>query len=185
MSTKMSATGSPMVTVRSASEANTRVILEVLHLRPGDRPDAPPLAQRSTVDPPDDFVLDDANLAAGRAVGLLGAQDGPTSDEADWVHSTSWRVDGRSVVLTFLAFGADEERTAGWSALEPVDPAAPPDRSEGLTLSSVLHHAMRHLAFLALRDPSLEARIVAHGLERVLLAAPAPAGLIPEPMPGP
>jgi len=170
------------VTGRSGPGAAPEVVLEVIHLRAAADPDAPPQAQRRAIRAPGEFVHGDPSLAAGRAVGLLDAHAEATASGAEWIHSTSWRVDGRSVVLTFLAYGADEARTAGWSELDPVDPASAPDRSQGLTYAAVLHHAMRHLAFLALRSPSLAAQIAAHGLSRVLRADPLPAGLIPEPI---
>jgi hypothetical protein len=171
--------------------AGPPVELEVLHIRPGHDPQGPIECSRYVVLPPPGFVTGDPNLLAGVASGLLPATTlqpaavSPWSDDAGtydgvWVHSTSWRVEGRAVVLTFLAFGAEEAETAGWTVLEPIDPARPTDRSSGLTYASVLHHAVRHLAFLAARNPALRELIVEIGLGRALLAEPSLAGLLPE-----
>jgi hypothetical protein len=171
--------------------ARPPVELEVLHLRPGPDPDGPLECLRHVVLPPPGFTNGDPNLLAGVASGLLPAaalpQDvaGRPSDDARthdgvWVHSTSWRVDGRAVVLTFLAFGAEATRTAGWTVLDPIDPAHPPEGMSVPTHVSVLHHGVRHLAFLAARNPALRRLVVQVGLGRVLLAELSLAGLLPE-----
>lgn len=162
-----------------ASVGPTPVVLEVLHL---ERPAPSSLmlgARRSSVPAPAGFTAADPNRAAAVASGLAG-EDAEGPGDATWVHSTSWRVDGAAVVLTFLAFGADVARTAGWEPLDPVDPAVSPGRTTTVTLPRVLHHAMRHLAFLAARDAALRGQVEAAGLTRVLLADLSPAGVLPE-----
>ncbi len=156
---------------------STPVVLEVLHLERPDSDASVLFARRRLVAAPEGFVLADPNAAAGIAAGI-GTAGAPAAGDAAWVHSTSWRVDGRAVVLTFLAFGAEASRTADWEQLEPVDPAVPPQPDATLTLPRVLHHGVRHLAFLAARDPALRSAVVARGLERGLLADPALAGVL-------
>lgn len=156
------------------------VLLEVLHLQRPDPSSEPLVARRHTIPAPSGFVVTDPNVAAAVASGLR-RPDRRTSGDATWVHSTSWRVDGRAVVLTFLAFGAEDARTATWDLLDAVDPATPPERSPTVTLPMVLHHAMRHLAQLAQRDGALRSDVVAAGLADVLLADPSPAGVLTEP----
>jgi hypothetical protein len=155
------------------------VLLEVLHLERPDTGRSVLFARRRLLTAPDGFVAADPNAAAGIAAGI-GTAGGPAPGDAAWVHSTSWRVDGQAVVLTFLAFGADGARTAGWERLEPVDPAVPRRSDATVTLPRVLHHGVRHLAFLAGRDPALRSAVVAAGLERVLVADPALAGVLSE-----
>ena len=155
------------------------VLLEVLHLERPDTDGPVVSARRRLVAAPDGFVASDPNAAAGIAAGI-GTAGGLAAGDATWVHSTSWRVDGQAVVLTFLAFGAGDSRTEGWERLEPVDPAVRPGAAEEVTLLRVLHHGVRHLAFLAGRDPALRSTVIASGLERVLVADPALAGVLSE-----
>ena len=77
---------------------------------------------------------------------------------AHWLHSTSWRYEGNSVVLTYLAFCED----SNWGALSkecmaigtmgqagqslPFQP-----RPDSITASDVLAHGLRHLGWLVCR----------------------------------
>lgn len=70
------------------------------------------------------------------------------------LHSTSWRFDRQSVILTFVLVLAD----SGSMAAVPVDRAdlARSQRlaaPESIAHHQVLEHAIRHLAWLAAEDP--------------------------------
>jgi hypothetical protein len=67
------------------------------------------------------------------------------------VHSTSWRYDEKSIVLTFLAY-SDEIPLGGLSRSLPLDEAedlAKDDEGQ----ASIAAHAIRHLAFLVATEP--------------------------------
>jgi hypothetical protein len=77
------------------------------------------------------------------------------------VHSTSWRHEGRRVVLTYVAVLAAEQvppgpggplvsRRLGRAELARGDATAPPAR---IDVDQVLEHALRHLSWLAKDDP--------------------------------
>lgn len=155
------------------------VQLEVLHLEPRDEEPSLLSARRRVVPASSDLTDGDPNLAAARASGLRGPGTSPRPGDAVWTHSTSWRVEDGAVVLTFLAFGADGGRMRGWGDAGAVDPGSPPGTDAPILLR-VLHHAIRHLAFLAMRDDDLSAAVGAAGLGRALLADSGLAGLLPE-----
>jgi hypothetical protein len=67
------------------------------------------------------------------------------------VHSTSWRYDDESIVLTFLAY-SDEIPLDGLArvlALDDAEDLANEDEGQ----ASIAAHAIRHLAFLVATEP--------------------------------
>lgn len=67
------------------------------------------------------------------------------------VHSTSWRYDDETIVLTFLAY-SDELPAQGLPLSLPL--ASVEDRAnDGEGRSAVAAHAIRHLGFLVATDP--------------------------------
>jgi hypothetical protein len=67
------------------------------------------------------------------------------------VHSTSWRYDDETIVLTFLAY-SDEIPIDGLSrtlALDEAEDLANEDEGQ----ASIAAHAIRHLAFLVATEP--------------------------------
>jgi hypothetical protein len=97
-----------------------------------------------------------------------GADPGPVVVEAlrarglrpSVVHSTSWRHQEGRLVLTFLAVLAVPTTSAGGLVALPVRPQ-PLARGGALTapasldVEQVLHHALRHLAWLQREDPEI------------------------------
>lgn len=70
------------------------------------------------------------------------------------LHSTSWRFDRQSVILTFVLVLADAgsmaTATVNRTDLARSQPTAAPD---SIAHHQVLEHAIRHLAWLAVEDP--------------------------------
>jgi hypothetical protein len=87
------------------------------------------------------------------------------------VHSTSWRYDDDSIVLTFLAY-SDEIPLDGLSrsvALDEVEDLANDDVGQ----ASIAAHAIRHLAFLVATEPKeFVPRIRRPALARIRRVAP-------------
>jgi len=87
------------------------------------------------------------------------------------VHSTSWRYDDESIVLTFLAYD-DDIPLSGFRhtmQLTSVEDRANDDDGE----ASVAAHALRHLAFLVETEPKeFVPRIRAEALARIRTVAP-------------
>jgi hypothetical protein len=97
-----------------------------------------------------------------------GADPGPVVVEAlrarglrpSVVHSTSWRHQEGRLVLTYLAVLATPATPGGWLVASPVRPQ-PLARGGALTaptsldVDQVLHHALRHLAWLQREDPGI------------------------------
>ncbi len=87
------------------------------------------------------------------------------------IHSTSWRYDEESVVLTFLAY-SDEIPFDGLSRslpLHTVEDLANEDDGE----ASIAAHAIRHLAFLVATEPKEFApKIRKPALARIRKVAP-------------
>lgn len=73
------------------------------------------------------------------------------------LHSTSWRWQDQAVVLTFIGvaeFNSDQaSRLITASALARGEATAAPTHIEE---DQVLHHALRHLAWLAREDPAVK-----------------------------
>lgn len=104
------------------------------------------------------------------------------------LHSTSWRPDGPSVVLTYVAavHVAGPVR-AEWSAAEPVPADLLPVVGNPLPHGAaeapvpryidVLHHAIRHLCFLADTDAAARQALVGYWPTYLEHLAPALAGM--------
>lgn len=122
-------------------------------------------------------------------VGLL--YDHGVQDTAAFVHSTSWRVDGPHVVLTYVAVvdrGDAPDVRDRWAAAQPISarvldavgnsaagPALDPPTPRYL---DVLMHAVRHLRFLLDHDAEAAAVLERLGWTRHLNAlTPALAGM--------
>jgi hypothetical protein len=104
------------------------------------------------------------------------------------LHSTSWRVDGPAVTLTYVALvdTPDAVRLA-WPSARPIsmdavhsvgpapahDPAGPPSPR----YIDVLKHAIRHLAFLRDTDPTTSAAFPPHWADHLATIRPALAGM--------
>jgi hypothetical protein len=80
------------------------------------------------------------------------------------VHSTSWRHEGGRLVLTYVAVLDAEPPSVAGLVGGPVAPGAParggattPPAS--LHIDQVLHHALRHLAWLQRDDPAVAAEL--------------------------
>lgn len=107
------------------------------------------------------------------------------------VHSTSWRPDGPSVVLTYMAVlapdGVVRER---WPRAQPVTAGLaeavgrPPTHAAGEPPSprycDVLYHGLRHLAYLLDHDTTTAAAMGTLWREHLAPLRPALAGLYSE-----
>ncbi len=116
---------------------------------------------------------------------------------AEVVHSTSWRPDGPTIVLTYMAVvkpgGYVRER---WPAAVPVTAAlpeavgkAPPHGAAAVPvprLVDVLLHGIRHLKFLATEDGDAEtaAALDENWLRHLAPLKPALAKMFSERLPG-
>ena len=111
----------------------------------------------------------------------------------DVVHSTSWRMEAGSIVLTYIVISSrplpgeaysvhDEHDHLGGT---PPDHAGDPETADatlapdGLGSSAVLHHAIHHLALLARTNPSIISSLSRSALESLDRLAPAGAGVLP------
>jgi hypothetical protein len=87
------------------------------------------------------------------------------------IHSTSWRYDEETIVLTFLAY-SDEVPLDGLERslpLDEVEDLADDDNGE----ASIAAHAIRHLAFLVATEPKeFVPRIREPALARIRRVAP-------------
>lgn len=95
------------------------------------------------------------------------------------VHSTSWRHEDGRLVLTYIAVLAAEPPAATGLVARPLAPGAParggattPPAS--LHVDQVLHHALRHLAWLQREDPAVAAELDAAWATALAGHAPAP-----------
>jgi hypothetical protein len=113
-----------------------------------------------------------------------------TLGSAKIVHSTSWRAEGESVILTYAAVVECSDIAAHWPAAQPVSPMLPEvcgkpathaaDEPPLPTYLAVLLHALRHLSFL-LRHSATEAAAFSPEWKTHLEAfEPALAGLYSE-----
>lgn len=96
------------------------------------------------------------------------------------VHSTSWREEGRAILLTHLAvIGRLADETARGFERRPVRPrelprgtaTAPPRR---IVVEDVVEHALRHLAWLSADDLSIRAALDARWRESLRSYQPEP-----------
>ena len=124
--------------------------------------------------------------AHGEAEALLegyGALDG-----LRLLHSTSWRSDGESVVLTYIAVvGCSDLATAMWPEASPISPAVPeavgkpyPADPAGPPVPryiDVLMHGLRHLSFLLRTDSQAREALCGTWHDRLQAFAPSLAGM--------
>jgi hypothetical protein len=121
-----------------------------------------------------------------------GADPGPVVVEAlrtrglrpSVVHSTSWRHQDGRLVLTYLAVLATGERAAGDLVSLPVRPgplarggATTPPAS--LDVDQVIHHALRHLAWLQREVPAVAAELDVIWVAALAGHRPAPFHALP------
>jgi hypothetical protein len=125
-----------------------------------------------------------------------GADPGPVVVEAlrgrglrpSVVHSTSWRHQEGRLVLTYLAVLADPAAPTGGLVASPVRPQ-PLARGGALTapaslrVEQVLHHALRHLAWLQREDPGIAVTLDPAWAAPLAAYAPAPFHARPTELP--
>jgi hypothetical protein len=107
-------------------------------------------------------------------------------DPARLLHSTSWRFEGGSVVLTYAALPDPQPAQAS-----PIDPARPAPYAadplapalDGVGVHDAAVHACRHLAYLRQTDPvvALAAGAAPELWESIGVLHPAVAGLLVQP----
>jgi hypothetical protein len=95
------------------------------------------------------------------------------------VHSTSWRHDAGSLVLTYIAVLAIEPPAGSGLVARALPPGAPARGGattppESLHVDHVLHHALRHLAWLQREDPAIAAELDDAWAAALAGHAPAP-----------
>ncbi len=141
--------GKAAVTV-AGQRIGVPVVIEVLVLRV--REDGLrycPLRQ-SLLSPPDPDAAAKALCGPGAALDLL--------------HSTSWREENGTIILTYVAVTDLELSRPGRIVSDEVaigdGPSAP--APEALELGEVAAHACRHLAFLGATDPHVAAALQRH-----------------------
>jgi hypothetical protein len=104
------------------------------------------------------------------------------------LHSTSWRPDGPSIVLTYIAvFPCSGPVLAQWPDARPVSadllPTVgnpPPHGAAEVPVPryiDVLHHALRHLTFLTQTDAPARAVLTGHWATHLAQLQPALAGM--------
>ena len=108
--------------------------------------------------------------------------DGPVTERVTrlcgraprYLHSTSWRLRGGMLTLTYVALVEEPDDPARWLPVRPSESA-----TGQVTASDVLQHALGHLAFLAAYRPD-DARLFADGWAEAFAAwTPVPAGRLP------
>jgi hypothetical protein len=118
----------------------------------------------------------------------LVLHENSAADDAVLLHSTSWRVDGPGVVLTYVAVLRKPGYVrANWPGAEPISPRLP--RAVGRPLAhgaaepplprhvDVLMHAVRHLRFLLDTDDTAAASLDAHWRRHLAEMTSALAGM--------
>jgi hypothetical protein len=108
-------------------------------------------------------------------------------DDARVLHSTSWRAEGESVILTYVAALACPHVRQHWPQAERVHPALAdaygPPATHAATEpptprhADVLMHALRHLEFLRQHDATASAAMGADWRQHLQAFAPALAGM--------
>ena len=106
------------------------------------------------------------------------------------VHSTSWRMVGGELVVTYIVVTPDDlgggasdvhrDRShdfAGTSADHTTGATDPRDPPDAITDWEVVHHALHHLALLATTDGSIRAALRPNALRALHPLAPAAAGV--------
>ncbi len=108
--------------------------------------------------------------------------------DATLLHSTSWRPDGPTVVLTYVAvIPVAEPVRVRWAAALPVSeqllPAVgnpPPHGAAEIPVPryiDVLHHGLRHMRFLLDTDASAREALTGHWAEHLEQLTPVLAGM--------
>jgi hypothetical protein len=127
------------------------------------------------------------DAASWQVAFLSGADPGPVVAAAlvsrglrpSVVHSTSWRHEDGRLVLTYIAVLATEP-PAGSGLLTRLLPPGAPARGGATTppaslhVDEVLHHALRHLAWLQREDPAVAAELDQAWAAALAGHAPAP-----------
>jgi hypothetical protein len=104
------------------------------------------------------------------------------------IHSTSWRPDGPTIMLTYVAVLACEGLVLDkWPAAQPVSadllPAVGKPYTHGAAevpvprYIDVLHHALRHLTYLVGTDATARAALVGHWTSHLAQLEPAVSGM--------
>ncbi len=115
-----------------------------------------------------DLPIDATGVVHFEVEQLLAAHD--ATGDVELIHSTSWRPDGASIVLTFVAVlrcsGFVRDRWADAKPVSPALPAAvgtPPTHgaaeAPGPRLIDVVTHGLRHLNFLLRTDGTVAAAL--------------------------
>lgn len=123
-------------------------------------------------------------------VELLLAEHGALADTA-LLHSTSWRIDGPALVVTYVAVIAlGDHVRASWTGAIPVSveaahrvgpaPAHAPTHPPAPRYIDVLRHAVRHLAFLRDHDATTAATLPEPWSAHLTRIQPALAGMYSE-----
>jgi hypothetical protein len=123
-------------------------------------------------------------------VQLLAGQHDPRM-QLDLIHSTSWRVDGPAVILTWVGIAeADGLAVEQWPHALPVTPELYEKVGRPFTHAAnepptprdidVLMHAIRHLRFLRDTDDSARAVMTQAWLDHLAAWEPALAGMYTE-----
>ena len=99
-----------------------------------------------------------------------------------FIHSTSWREEESSVVLTFVALCDPQPLVNSVSISSLLDSQTRPTSDSldypELTSLDVLNHALQHLAFLLHHDQTFHDQFAAEWLSSLNIFAPKPAGSI-------
>jgi hypothetical protein len=104
------------------------------------------------------------------------------------LHSTSWRADGPTIVLTYIAVlpvdGLVRERWAGAlpvsEDLLPTVGNPPPHGASEIPIPryvDVLHHGLRHLRFLLDTDATARDALTGHWVQHLTRLSPVLAGM--------
>ncbi len=107
---------------------------------------------------------------------------------ATLLHSTSWRADGPTIVLTYIAVlpvdGLVRERWTGAlpvsEDLLPTVGNPPPHGAAEIPIPryvDVLHHGLRHLRFLLDTDATARQALTGHWVEHLTRLSPVLAGM--------
>ena len=104
------------------------------------------------------------------------------------LHSTSWRSEGESVILTYIAVvGCTDLAAARWPAASPISPEVPEAVGKPYPASAagppvpryidVLMHGLRHLSFLLKTDSQAREALCGTWHDRLQAFAPSLAGM--------
>lgn len=104
------------------------------------------------------------------------------------LHSTSWRPDGQTIVLTYMVvLPCDELVLSRWPGARPISvellptvgnpPTHGPAEVPVPRYVDVLHHGLRHLTFLLQTDASARDALAGHWTTHLAQLEPALAGM--------